>query len=154
MIAVVQRVRRATVTVADRIAGHIDAGVVALVAIERDDAENQVKWMAEKLVRMRIFRSSDGEKHFDLDVTQIEGAGILLVSNFTVAAATSKGRRPSLDAAAAPERGKVVFDQLVEAVKLLHPRVATGEFGADMLVSLENDGPVTFILQTDQPTNP
>jgi D-aminoacyl-tRNA deacylase len=152
MIAVVQRVRRATVTVADRIAGHIDAGLVALVAVERDDAEKQVNWMAEKLVRMRVFRSTDGDKHFDLDVTQIEGAGVLLVSNFTVAAATSKGRRPSLDAAASPERGKIVFDQLVDAVKSLHARVATGEFGADMLVALENDGPVTFIVETDRPT--
>jgi D-tyrosyl-tRNA(Tyr) deacylase len=149
MIAVVQRVKRATVTVADRVAGHIDVGLAALVAVEKDDGADEVNWMAEKLVRLRIFRSTDGDRHFDQDVTQIDGAGVLLVSNFTVAAATRKGRRPSLDAAASPEQGKKWFDQLVEAVRSFGVRVATGEFGADMLVSLDNDGPVTFIVQTE-----
>src|SRR5262245_25317946 len=103
--------------------------------------------MADKLVNLRIFRSEDGTKHFDRDVKQINGS-ILLVSNFTVSAATRKGRRPSLDAAAEPEIGRALFERLVLVVKSLGVPVATGEFRASMLVSLDNDGPATFIVST------
>jgi D-tyrosyl-tRNA(Tyr) deacylase len=149
MIAVVQRVTRAAVTVEGKVVGEIAAGLLALVAVEKSDGDEQVEWMAEKLVHLRILRSEDGSKHFDRDVKQI-GGGVLLVSNFTVAAETRKGRRPSLDRAAEPEVGRVVFEQLVQAVKSLNVTVATGEFRASMLVSLENDGPATFILKTER----
>ena len=149
MIAVVQRVTSGRVTVADRVVGEIGTGMVALVAVERDDGDDKIRWMAEKLVALRIFRSADGEKHFELDVKQV-GGSILLVSNFTVAAATRKGRRPSLDGAAAPDIGRVIFDQLVAAVRTSGVPVATGEFGASMLVSIDNDGPATFIVGTDR----
>jgi D-tyrosyl-tRNA(Tyr) deacylase len=149
MIAVVQRVTSGRVTVNDRVVGKIGNGLVVLASVERTDTDEQVRWMAEKLVALRVFRSADGAKHFDQDVRQVAGS-ILLVSNFTVAAATRKGRRPSLDGAADPETGRVLFDRFVEAVKSLDVPVATGEFGADMIVSIENDGPATFIVQSDR----
>ena len=145
MIAVVQRVTHARVTVHGRIVGKIDHGLVVLASVERTDGEEQIRWMAEKLVGLRIFRSADRAKHFDQDVKQV-GGSILLVSNFTVAAATRKGRRPSLDGAADPGTGRVLFDQFVAMVKAHDVPVATGEFGADMSVSIENDGPATFIV--------
>jgi D-tyrosyl-tRNA(Tyr) deacylase len=113
--------------------------------VHADDSAADIEWMTGKLTSLRIFRN--GEKHFDLDVRQAQG-GILLVSNFTVAGATRKGRRPSLDAAAGPEVGRAIFDQLVRAVRTTRIPVATGEFGADMAVMLTNDGPVTFIVDS------
>jgi D-tyrosyl-tRNA(Tyr) deacylase len=148
MIAVVQRVSKASVTVHGRAVGAIGHGLLALVAVQRDDTDVQLLWMAEKLVNLRIFRSEDGSKHFERDVKQV-GGSILLVSNFTVAAATRKGRRPSLDGAADPARGRELFDQFVAIVQAQGVQVATGEFGADMIVSIENDGPATFIVETD-----
>lgn len=148
MIAVVQRVTSGRVTVHGRVVGEIGNGLVALVAVQRDDGDEQIRWMAEKLVGLRIFRSASGDKHFDQDVKQV-GGSILLVSNFTVAAATRKGRRPSLDGAANPEAGRVLFDRFVNVVKSFDVPVATGEFGADMIVSLENDGPATFVVETN-----
>ena len=149
MIAVVQRVTRASVTVHGRVVGDIGHGLAVLASIERNDTEAQLRWMAEKLVGLRIFRSEDGTKHFERDVRQV-GGSILLVSNFTVAAATRKGRRPSLDGAASPEAGRVLFDQFVGLMRALEVPIATGEFGADMIVHIENDGPATFIVQTDR----
>ena len=145
MITVVQRVLSAAVRVEGHVVGKIGAGLLALVAVHRDDGPEDVEWTAGKLVALRIFRN--GDKHFDIDVKQA-GGGILLVSNFTVAGATRKGRRPSFDAAAAPEAGRKLFDGLVEAVEKLGIPAATGQFGADMQVSLENDGPATFILDS------
>jgi D-tyrosyl-tRNA(Tyr) deacylase len=104
-----------------------------------------VTWTANKLAGLRIFRN--GDKYFDADVKQVGGA-ILLVSNFTVAANTREGRRPSFIAAAETERGRELFDQLAEAVRALDVAVETGRFGADMLVSLVNDGPVTVIVDS------
>ena len=104
--------------------------------------------MARKIVGLRIFRN--GDKHFDIDVQQ-SGGSVLLVSNFTVAAATRQGRRPSFDAAADPQAGLVGFNALVEAVRATGVPVATGEFGADMQVKLVNDGPVTVIVDSDSP---
>jgi len=148
MIAVVQRVISGRVTVHGRVVGEIGDGLVALVSVERTDGEEQLRWIAEKLVGLRVFRSADGTKHFDQDVKQVSGS-ILLISNFTVAAATRKGRRPSLDGAADPETGRELFERFVTAVRSLEVPVATGEFGADMIVSIENDGPATFIVQSD-----
>lgn len=145
MIAVIQRVAEAQVVVDAQVVGRIGPGIAALVAVHRDDSERDVAWMAAKLVGLRIFRGDGG--HFDRDIRQT-GGSMLLVSNFTVAAATRKGRRPSLDAAAPPDVGRRLFDQLVAAVGAAGVPTATGVFGADMAVSLVNDGPATFILDS------
>ena len=147
MIAVVQRVSEARATVTDRLIGEVGQGLLALVSVVREDTDDDIKWMAAKLTSLRIFRDASGEKHFDRNVADI-GGGILLVSNFTVAADTKKGRRPSFDAAAVPEAGRVMFDRLIEAVRATGVPTATGEFGGDMRVSLVNDGPATFIVNS------
>ena len=148
MIAVVQRVSEASVVVEGDVVGRIGAGLLALVAVHKTDAAADVAWTANKLCTLRIFRG--GGKHFELDVKQA-GGSVLLVSNFTVAAQTRHGRRPSFDEAADPETGRRLFDQLVEAVRAMGVPVQTGEFGADMLVSLANDGPVTVIVDSRAP---
>src|SRR5215213_5616795 len=145
MIAVVQRVTEASVTVAGEVVGKIGHGLAVLIAVHRTDTETDVRWTANKLAGLRIFRQ--GEKYFDADVRQV-GGSILLVSNFTVAADTRGGRRPSFIAAAETERGRELFDQLVAAVRALGVPVETGRFGADMLVSIVNDGPVTVIVDS------
>src|SRR5215207_6338857 len=116
MIAVVQRVTEARVKVGEAIVGEIGAGILALVSVVREDEPKDVAWMAGKLTSLRIFRDSTGEKHFDRSVLDVAG-GVLLVSNFTVASDTKRGRRPSFDHAAAPEAGRVLFDQLLDAVR-------------------------------------
>ena len=145
MIAVVQRVAWAKVEVAGRVVGEIGPGLLVLASVYAGETPDEIAWTASKLVSLRIFRS--GDKHFDVDVRDA-GGSILLVSNFTVAAATRRGRRPSFDRAAPPEAGRRGFDAFVEAVRKLGLSVATGEFGADMLVSSANDGPATFIVDS------
>ena len=145
MIAVVQRVTEASVTVGGQVVGRISAGLLALVAVHETDAEADASWTAGKLTSLRVFRN--GDKHFDLDVRQA-GGSVLLVSNFTVAAETRKGRRPSFDAAAGPEKGRELFDALVDAVRALGVKAETGRFGADMSVALVNDGPVTVLVDS------
>jgi D-aminoacyl-tRNA deacylase len=147
MMSVVQRVLEARVTVDGRVVGEIGEGMLVLVAVRREDAEPDVAWMAAKLTGLRIFRDAGGTATFDRSVLDI-GGGVLLVSNFTLAADTRKGRRPSLDGAAPPDRARALFDALVEAVRAQGAIVATGEFGGDMRVSLVNDGPVTFIVDS------
>src|SRR3954462_2818114 len=146
MIAVVQRVLEARVNVAGETVGAIQHGLLVLAAVEATDEPDDARWMAEKLISLRIFRN--GDKHFDLDITKVDGS-ILLVSNFTVAAEARRGRRPSLSNAAPPELGKDLFDQLVNCVRSWRIPVATGQFGASMQVYLINDGPATFIVETD-----
>jgi D-tyrosyl-tRNA(Tyr) deacylase len=148
MIAIVQRVSRASVVVEEKSVGAIDEGLLVLVAIEQGDGEQQVGWMTNKILGLRIFR--DGPKHFDRDVTEIGGA-VLLVSNFTVAAETRKGRRPSLDAAAPPDQAERIFARLVESFRATGVRTETGVFGGDMQVTGTNDGPATFIVRTERP---
>ena len=145
MIAVLQRVTEAQVVVAGQVVGRIGGGLLALAAVHATDTEADVAWTAAKLVGLRIFRNAD--KHFDVDVRQA-GGSVLLVSNFTVAAATRHGRRPSFDAAAPPEKGRELFDALVTAVRAQGGPVQTGVFGADMSVSLANDGPATVIIDS------
>ena len=145
MIAIVQRVIEAAVSVDGDVVGRIGRGIVALVAVTKTDTPAEADWLAAKLVALRIFRA-DG-KHFEADVAQV-GGSILLVSNFTVSAKTKKGRRPSLDAAADPVRAQALFDHLVNAVTKLSVPVAAGRFGADMRVSLTNEGPATFIVDS------
>ena len=148
MIAVVQRVSEARVVVEGQTVGEIGPGLLVLAAVEKDDTLADVEWTANKLVGLRIFPHAD--KSFDLDVKQT-GGGILLVSNFTVAAETRRGRRPSLEPAASPDKGRDLFDQLVEAMNRSGVPVATGRFGADMKVSLTNDGPITFLVRSREP---
>jgi D-aminoacyl-tRNA deacylase len=148
MIAVVQRVSEARVVVDGKTVGEIGPGLLVLAAVEKDDAPADIEWTANKLVGLRIFRN--GDKHLDLDVKQT-GGSVLLVSNFTVAGETRRGRRPSLDGAAPPEKGRELFDLLVGTVKQLGVPVATGEFGANMKVSLTNDGPITFLVRSRDP---
>jgi D-tyrosyl-tRNA(Tyr) deacylase len=151
MIAIVQRVKEANVVVDNESVGAIGPGLLVLASVVQDDTPAECEWMAQKLATLRIFRSDDGTKHFDRDVTQIRGA-MLLVSNFTVAAQTRKGRRPSLDGAAEPARAEQLFNQFVEACRATGVPVATGRFGANMQVHLINDGPATFVVESDPRT--
>lgn len=145
MIAVVQRVLEAQVRVEAEVVGRIGGGLLALVAVCADDAPADAQWMARKLAGLRIFRN--GDKHFDLDVRQA-GGSILLVSNFTVAAQTRQGRRPSFENAAQPPRAAELFTALVDLLKSADLPIATARFGADMQVHLINEGPVTLILDS------
>lgn len=146
MKLLVQRVTQASVHVANNLIGNIAQGQLVLVGIEKNDTEEEVKRLAEKLINYRMF--SDEKGKMNLNVQQING-GILLVSQFTLAAETKKGLRPGFSTAAEPAQAQVLFDLLVAQVKTKHSLVATGEFGADMQVSLTNDGPVTFLLSSD-----
>ncbi len=154
MIALIQRVKRARVTVGscsgvlsdrqDLCVGAIDVGLLAFVAIERGDSDAFVAKLVHKLLNYRVF--SDDAGKMNLSLKDIDG-GLLLVSQFTLAADTNSGLRPSFTPAAVPEEGKRLFDALVVAARQVHTRVATGIFGADMQVELVNDGPVTFSLR-------
>ncbi|WP_343670067.1 D-aminoacyl-tRNA deacylase [Paraburkholderia heleia] len=153
MIALIQRVRRAEVRVADdggeRVTGAIGQGLLALVCAERGDTEANADKLLAKLLGYRVF--SDAAGKMNLSVQNIDGngaaGGLLLVSQFTLAADTNSGLRPSFTPAAPPEEGRRLFDYFVAAAREKHTSVETGEFGADMQVSLVNDGPVTFWLQ-------
>jgi D-tyrosyl-tRNA(Tyr) deacylase len=150
MITIVQRVLEASVAVDGEIVGAIGPGMLALAAVCTGDGDKEIEWTAAKLAGLRIFRDTSGQKHFDRDVREI-GGSILLVSNFTVAAATRQGRRPSLDRAAQPAVAEAMFVRLIDAVRRQNVPVETGRFAADMKVSLVNDGPVTFILDSSAP---
>jgi D-aminoacyl-tRNA deacylase len=149
MIALIQRVRRADVRVNDRVTGEIGQGLLALVCAERGDTEANADKLLAKLLGYRVF--SDAAGKMNLPVQNIDGngtpGGLLLVSQFTLAADTNSGLRPSFTPAAPPDEGRRLFDYFVAAARLKHAAVETGEFGADMQVSLVNDGPVTFWLQ-------
>lgn len=144
MISLLQRVTEASVTVADETVGAIDAGLLVLVAVEPGDGEVQAQRMRERLLGYRVFPDDAGRMNLSLADT---GGGLLLVPQFTLAADTRKGMRPSFTTAASPEDGRHWFDRLVELARAVHPGVATGRFGAHMQVRLVNDGPVSFILR-------
>jgi D-tyrosyl-tRNA(Tyr) deacylase len=154
MITIVQRVLEASVSVdgpdGTEVVGAIGPGLLALAAVCKGDTDREIEWTAQKLAGLRIFRDATGGKHFDRDVREI-GGSILLVSNFTVAAATRQGRRPSLDRAAEPAVAEAMFAKLVDAVRAQKVPVQTGRFAADMKVRLTNDGPVTFIVDSSAP---
>ncbi len=145
MIALIQRVKQASVAVQGETIGAIDTGLLALVAVQPDDTEASIERMAERLLAYRVF--SDAEGRMNLSVQAVSG-GVLLVSQFTLAADTRSGLRPSFTSAAPPEQALAGFNALVDAVRRRYDPVATGRFGADMQVSLVNDGPVTFWLET------
>jgi len=141
MLAVVQRVREAKVVVAGRTTGSIGAGLLVLVCAERGDAEAQADKLLAKLLKLRIFSDEAGKMNRSV---QDVGGGLLVVSQFTLAADTSGGNRPSFTNAAAPEEGRRLYEYFVERARAAHPVVETGEFAADMQVHLVNDGPVTI----------
>lgn len=146
MIGLIQRVTAASVEVEGEIVGRIGRGILALIAVERGDGEAEALRLADKLLSYRIFPDETGR--MNRSVRDIDGE-VLLVSQFTLAADTRSGNRPSFTPAAAPEEGRRWFDYLVETVRATHPKTATGRFGADMRVSLVNDGPVTFMLRVE-----
>ena len=144
MIAVIQRVRQAAVDVAGERIGAIAQGLLVLVCAEPADTEAQAAKLVDKLLKLRIF--SDDAGKMNRSVVDVAG-GLLIVSQFTLAADVSGGNRPSFTGAAKPEQGRALYDALLRIARSRHPAVAAGEFGADMQVSLVNDGPVTIPLR-------
>lgn len=145
MIALMQRVTRASVEVEKTTIGEIGAGLLVLLGVQREDDEARARRMVERILGYRVFADADGK--MNQSVQDIAG-GVLLVPQFTLAADTSRGMRPSFSSAADPQKGRQLFDSVVDIMSADHQPVATGRFGADMQVSLLNDGPVTFWLET------
>jgi len=145
MRALIQRVSRASVSVDGETVGAIDHGLLALIGVQKDDDTTRADKLLHKLLHYRVF--GDGAGKMNRNLQQVEG-GLLLVSQFTLAADTGKGLRPSFSSAAPPDAGRQLFDHLLAQARQAWPRSASGEFGAEMQVALVNDGPVTFLLET------
>lgn len=145
MLTIIQRVTTAKVIVNHHIIGEIGAGIMALVAVEKNDTEKTAQRLLERILNYRIF--SDENDRMNLSLQDIQGS-LLLVPQFTLAANTDKGNRPSFASAATPEKGLQLFNHLQAIAKATYAHVEFGEFGANMQVSLVNDGPVTFTLRT------
>ncbi len=145
MRAVVQRVTRARVTVDGAVVGEIGRGLLVLLGIAPTDGADQVRWMADKLVGLRIFTDPDGK--INLGLTDV-GGSMLVVSQFTLYGDSQKGRRPSFIGAALPEIAEPLYEAFCDAVRALGVPVATGRFGAKMEVELVNEGPVTLIVES------
>jgi D-tyrosyl-tRNA(Tyr) deacylase len=150
MIALLQRVRHASVTVDGALIGAIDAGLLVFLCAEKGDTAREADALLAKLLSYRVF--SDAAGKMNRSVVDVAG-GVLLVPQFTLAADTRSGTRPSFTPAAAPADARRLFDHVVEQARARHPVIATGQFGADMQVALTNDGPVTFWLRIDPPTH-
>lgn len=144
MITIIQRVSQAQVSIAGQQVASIERGIMALVAIENQDTEKSAQRLFERITNYRIFPDEQGR--MNLNLQSIQG-GLLLVPQFTLAADTNSGNRPSFTPAATPEKGAELFNYLVSHAKCSYPYIETGNFGADMQVSLINDGPVTFTLK-------
>lgn len=144
MLALLQRVNYAKVVVDGKITGQIDKGILAFIGLEKGDDEAKCKRMFDKIVKYRMFY--DENEKMNLNVEQVSGS-ILLVSQFTLAANTAAGNRPSFDPAMAPHDAKVLYEKFTSYAHTKFPRVEEGVFAADMKVTLENDGPVTFMLK-------
>lgn len=144
MIGLLQRVSQAAVTVAGREVAAIDRGLLVLVGVQPADTEAAADRLLSRLLDYRVFPDAEGRMNLSLRAI---GGGLLLVPQFTLAADTTRGLRPSFTSAAPPELGRTLFDYLATSARTHHPRVGTGVFGADMQVSLINDGPVTFWLE-------
>jgi D-aminoacyl-tRNA deacylase len=146
MIAVIQRVSEASVTINTEVKSRIGNGILVLVGIEDADGAEDIEWLASKIVNLRIFNDENGVMNVSV---KDAGGDILLVSQFTLQASTKKGNRPSYIKAAKPEIAIPIYEKFIEAVAIqLGKTVFTGEFGADMKVSLVNDGPVTILVDT------
>jgi D-tyrosyl-tRNA(Tyr) deacylase len=148
VIALVQRVSEARVEVGGAIVGAIGPGILALIGVERGDGEAQAARLAERVIGYRVFADPEGKMNLSLADT---GGGLLAVPQFTLAADTHKGARPSFSCAAPPAEGERLFLRFVALARERHAPVETGRFGAEMRVSLVNDGPVTFWLQAAPP---
>ncbi len=145
MRAVVQRVSEASVTVDGNITGLIGKGLLVLLAVHRDDSDEQLRWMAEKLRKLRIFEDDEGK--MNRSVEDVNG-GMLIVSQFTLYGELKKGTRPSFTASAGPEKAEQMYDRMVAFLEEAMPgKIQTGIFAAKMDVSLVNDGPVTIIVE-------
>lgn len=144
MIGLLQRVTEASVSVVNEITGAIGPGLLVLVGVERGDGERQAERLIERLLGYRVFADADGR--MNLSLTNTHG-GLLLVPQFTLVADTRKGARPSFSHAASPKLGRGLFAEILAQARQCHEPVAAGVFGADMQISLLNDGPVTFWLQ-------
>ncbi len=145
MRAVLQRVSRARVVIGDEVAGEIGRGLLVLLGVASNDTPEQARWLAEKLVGLRVFEDADGK--MNLGLTDVGGA-MLIVSQFTLYGDCRKGRRPSFIDAAPPESAIPLYEAFINAVKAQGVRTATGRFGAMMQVELVNDGPVTLIVDS------
>jgi D-tyrosyl-tRNA(Tyr) deacylase len=146
MRVVIQRVSEASVKVDGAIVGAIQGGLMVLLGIQNEDTIDDIQWMSNKLVQMRIFDDAEGVMNHSLQET---GGSILLISQFTLYAATKKGNRPSYIAAAKPEIAIPIYEQMIQQLtKDLGKPIATGQFGADMKVALINDGPVTILMDS------
>lgn len=146
MKAVIQRVSRAGVTIDNKVKAEIETGLLVLVGIENVDADEDMEWLSNKIVNLRIF--DDENKVPNISVKDI-GGDILLVSQFTLHASTKKGNRPSYIKASKPDNAIPLYEKMIKQLETdLGKRIYTGEFGADMKVSLLNDGPVTIIIDT------
>ena len=149
MIAVLQRVSEATVRIDGQVRGQIGRGFLVLLGITHTDTTDDVVWLAKKITRMRIFSDDTGKMNLDLAAV---GGNVLLISQFTLHAETKKGNRPSFIKAARPEMAIPLYEQLINQLSAgMGKPVQTGEFGADMQVSLINDGPVTIVIDTKKP---
>jgi D-tyrosyl-tRNA(Tyr) deacylase len=149
MLALIQRVRRASVSVDGTVVGAIGSGLLVLVCAEQGDTPVQADKLLAKILKLRIFSDAQGKMNRcvqDLDGAGLHG-GLLVVSQFTLAADTSGGNRPSFTQAAAPELGRMLYDYVVQQARAAHSEVATGVFAADMQVELVNDGPVTIPMR-------
>lgn len=144
MKVLLQRVSRAEVRVAGEVVGAIGRGLLAFVAIEPPDGEAEIRWMAERILDFRVF--PDERLPMNLSLRDVDGS-VLVVSQFTLAADTARGRRPGFSGAAPPAQAEQGYERLLTLLRERWPRVECGRFGADMQVSLVNDGPATFILQ-------
>ncbi len=144
MIALLQRVTQAQVVVARQTIAQIGPGLLVFIGVERSDAEQQAERLLQRLLHYRVFADQDGKMNRGL--LDVNG-GLLLVPQFTLAADTHKGLRPSFTPAAEPQHGEWLFDYLVQQARAQYGKIETGRFGADMQVTLTNDGPVTFWLQ-------
>jgi D-tyrosyl-tRNA(Tyr) deacylase len=144
MICLLQRVSQSRVEVEGKVIGEIGHGLMVLVGFQKHDTATHLEKMAHKLLHYRVF--SDGDGKMNLNVQQVNG-GILLVPQFTLAADTRKGLRPSFSSCATPDKANALFNTFVNKVSQRHQPTQTGQFGADMQVSLINDGPVTFWLE-------
>ncbi len=147
MKAVIQRVHHASVVVDDQVVGKIATGLLVLVGITHEDTDEDISYLVEKTVNLRIFPAENGDSGFDRSVIDVNGS-VLLVSQFTLYASTRKGRRPGFTDAAPPDISQPMFDRVIAAFRASGTPVETGVFGAMMNVSLENAGPATFILDT------
>jgi D-tyrosyl-tRNA(Tyr) deacylase len=147
MRAVLQRVSRATVTVEEEVVGEIGAGLLVLLGVGANDTLADADYLAEKMIGLRIFDDADGK--MNLPVADVDGA-ILVVSQFTLYGDTRRGKRPSFDAAAPPEKARELYEYFVEKIRAAGLRCETGRFQAAMQVELVNDGPVTILLDSSK----